>query len=273
MFAAQHDSSVKRCLEQLLHATIPDTTWPVATLPLALGGLGLRSASRGRQVSFWSSWADVLHMVRLRHPAVAETMLEGLNSDDSRHSHIQGAVVARSRLQDMGFRPLEWHALANGERPHGFPDPDDVGPRHCGWQRAATQGANGFFLTTAVWPRLSDKSRALLRSQGGPVAGLLFSCCPSSFHTRFAPQVFRVLLLRLLWLPLPLTKRTCGCGRLLDSFGHHRAACANVGVLGRRGFALESAAARMCREAGSRVSVNQHVRDLDIAAPNAADNR
>ena len=54
-------------------------------IALALGGLGLRSASRGRQVSFWSSWADVLHMVRLRHPAVAETMLEGLNSDDPRH--------------------------------------------------------------------------------------------------------------------------------------------------------------------------------------------
>ena len=28
----------------------------------------------------------------------------GLNSDDPRHSHIHGAVVARSRLQDMGFR-------------------------------------------------------------------------------------------------------------------------------------------------------------------------
>ena len=76
-----------------------------------------------------------------------------------------------------------------------------------------------------------------------------------------------MLLFRRLWLPLPLTKRTCGCGRLLDSSGHHRAACANVGVLGRRGFALESAAARVCREAGGRVSVNQYVRDLDIAAP------
>ena len=64
--------------------------------------VGLRSASGGRQVSFWSSWADVLHMVRLRHPAVAETMLEGLNSDDPRHSHIQGAVVARSLCKTWG---------------------------------------------------------------------------------------------------------------------------------------------------------------------------
>ena len=62
-------------------------------------------------------------------------------------------------------------------------------------------------------------------------------------------------------------------GRLLDSLGHHRAACAQVVVLGRRGFALESAAARVCREAGGFVSVNQFVLDLDIAAPNAADSR
>ena len=43
---------------------------------------------------------------------------------------------------------------------------------------------------------------------------------------------------------LPFTARRCRCGRLLDSYGHHRAACA-VGVLGRRGFVLETAAARI----------------------------
>ena len=39
-------------------------------------------------------------------------------------------------------------------------------------------------------------------------------------------------------------------------FGHHRAACAQAGVLGRRGFAIESVAARICREAGGRVPTN-----------------
>ena len=37
-------------------------------------------------------------------------------------------------------------------------------------------------------------------------------------------------------------------------------------MLGRRGFALESAAARVCREAGARVSTNIFVRDLDVVA-------
>ena len=63
-----------------------------------------------------------------------------------------------------------------------------------------------------------------------------------------------MLLLRRLWQPLPLSSSICRCGRPLDSRGHHRAACSVAGVLGRRGFALESAAARVCREAGGRVT-------------------
>ena len=44
-------------------------------------------------------------------------------------------------------------------------------------------------------------------------------------------------------------------------------------MLGRRGFPLESAAARICREAGGRVATNLHVRDMDLGIPNAADSR
>ena len=105
------------------------------------------------------------------------------------------------------------------------------------------------------------------------MAGLPFMCCPTTFHSRFDAQVLRVLLLRRLWFPLPPTSHTCRCGRPLDVFGHHRAACANVCVLGRRGFALESAAARVCREAGGRVSTNVLIRDLDIALPEQFDER
>ena len=44
--------------------------------------------------------------------------------------------------------------------------------------------------------------------------------------------------------------------------GHHRAACSRACVLANRGFSVESAAARVCREAGARV--NLFVRDLDL---------
>ena len=121
--------------------------------------------------------------------------------------------------------------------------------------------------------RLPGPSRALLRSQGGPMAGLPFTSFSTAVHSRFDAQPFRVLLLRRLWLPLPCSARNCRCGRPLDSSGHHRAACAVAGVLGRRGFVVESAAARVCREAGARVSLNVRVQDIDLARPDVLDNR
>ena len=44
-------------------------------------------------------------------------------------------------------------------------------------------------------------------------------------------------------------------------------------MLGRRGFALESVVARICREAGGRVTSNVMVRDLDLPAPDVSDSR
>ena len=85
--------------------------------------------------------------------------------------------------------------------------------------------------------------------------------------------MFRALLLRRLWRPLPLSSSACRCGRPLDAFGHHRSACVVSGVLGRRGFALESAAARVCREAGGRVTLNVRVNDLDLPPRGAQDQR
>ena len=65
----------------------------------------------------------------------------------------------------------------------------------------------------------------------------------------------------------------CRCGRSLDVFGHHRAACSRAGVLGRRGFSVESVAARICREGGARVTTNLLVRDMDLRPPNVIDSR
>ena len=73
----------------------------------------------------------------------------------------------------------------------------------------------------------------------------------------------RVILHHLLHPHLP----PCRCGRQLDVFGHHRAACPEAGVLGKRGFPLERAAAQVCREAGARVST------MDLATFNALNGR
>ena len=72
---------------------------------------------------------------------------------------------------------------------------------------------------------------------------------------------------------LPLSSAFCRCGQPLDPRGHHRAGCATSGVLGRRGYPLESCAARVCREAGARVSTNLRVQDLDLLPGVQVDNR
>ena len=46
-----------------------------------------------------------------------------------------------------------------------------------------------------------------------------------------------------------------------------------AGVLGKRGFPLECAAAQVCREAGARVSTNIPVREMDLATHHNLDGR
>ena len=58
--------------------------------------------------------------------------------------------------------------------------------------------------------------------------------------------------------------RDCRCGRPLDSRGHHRAFCARAVILGRRGWAVENAAVRICRETGGIKTTNVIVRDLHV---------
>ena len=185
-----------------------------------------------------------------------------------------GVRASGEHLAAVGFHAPSWQELAAGARPEQLRDVDmEPGiPRH-GWQRTATEPVHGVLIDGTVRPRLSATEQALFRSQGGPLAGVPCMCFPTSRLSRLDSSLFRVLLLRRLWLPLPPSSRFCRCGRPHDPSGHHRAACAQAGVLGRRGYALESAAARVCREASARVSTNVLVRDLDLLPLQRADAR
>ena len=68
------------------------------------------------------------------------------------------------------------------------------------------------------------------------------STCPVSRLTSISRQLFRVILLRRLHLPLPLTVRNCWCGIPHDSRAHHRRAV----LLGRREGGLWRLLQREC---------------------------
>ena len=101
--------------------------------------------------------------------------------------------------------------------------------------------------------------------------GAALSVTPTSRETTIPSHLFRVVLLRRLRFSLSLSLRSCRCGSPLDPSGHHRAACSQAGMLGRRGYALDSIVARICREAGGWVRANFMLRDMDVAQPHVHD--
>ena len=242
------------------------------SLPLSLGGLGLRSAARNQIVCVLGKLGrHTSNGTEQKRPRIADEMvyqLEGMTQSPS----LTAAKSAAAEL-DQFFDVPQWSALATGLRPPPRkPEQQEPGAPRQGWQHEAAACVERRFRETTLFPRMDPCERAMVRSQAGPNAWVALSTCPSSPLTRIDSPLFRVLLQRRLSLPFPLSKRICGCGLPNDIFGHHRAACSRTGMLGRRGFPLESAAARICREAGGRVATNLHVREMDLGVPIAADN-
>ena len=273
-YASRHDEGLWNCLCAILKVDFHQTPLirDTATMTLVLGGMGLRSASRTRTSAFWASWADSLAMIHAHHREVASQFVYALENDLGGPCLSAAAQARRTLTGVMGFEPPSWQAVAEGARPETQP-PDEFEPGGVrpGWQHEAASRTEEHFREV-LFDTISDRDRALIRSQAGPGAGVALRVAPTSRLTSIQPHLFRVVLLRRLRLPLPLSVRSCRCGRAIDIFGHHRAACARAGVLGRRGFALESAVARICREAGGRVATNTFMRDMDLAVP-ATDNR
>ena len=129
---------------------------------------------------------------------------------------------SRSGTQ-IGRRPRvrgsQWTGLLAGLRPPPRDQEDEHPIRDkSGWQHEAASRIEQEHRESLF--RVLAPERALLRSQGGPGAGAAFHVCPTCPLTRIDPAHFRVLLLRRLRLPLPLSARSCRCGRPLDSRGH-----------------------------------------------------
>ena len=112
------------------------------------------------------------------------------------------------------------------------------------WQDEAASWVERHFRDTSLMPRLHDTEKALLRSQSGPLSGAALSTVPTCFHTRIDSHLFRLLLLRHLRLPLPPCVPVCRCGSPLDSLATIEQRVHGQGLLARRGFAVEMAAAR-----------------------------
>ena len=178
--------------------------------------------------------------------------------------------MAANILTQAGFEPPEWARLAEGARPEQ-PAERELGEPLRGWQREASKARDQQeFLT--LFTNLDQASRALLLSQAGPHGGRVLTTLPTAPEFRMDNAIFRVVMLRRLRMQLPHGPSRCRCHRAMDTYGDHRAACPNAGVLKPRGIPLERAVARICREAGARVQHNVLLADMNLDLP-VADQR
>ena len=269
-FARQHDDAILSCLGNLLDQEVQGLHARRALLPFAKGGLGFRSAARLAPAAYWASWADSLAMTRQRHPQTADRMVQELErGGEGLAPCLREAAAAAESLRDAGFDNCPtWQAVSNGARPEQDADGDrehafEPGGQSRGWQSQAAEHEDAKEHRQLL-ASLDPASRALLLSQAGPMAARALTVLPTAPETKLEAHLFRVVLLRRLRMPLPYSACRCRCRRVLDPLGDHRSACGNAGVLGPRGFPLEKAAARVCREAGARVATNVFVRDLNL---------
>ena len=120
-FEEGHNAGLWRCLAQILPASTgaDPIAKSTASLPLSMGGLGLRDASRTSELAFWASWADCLSMIRKRHPEVALEMVRQLNGVDACPSLHAGIQVSERVDWGRGFRTshvgrsCEWFATSH----------------------------------------------------------------------------------------------------------------------------------------------------------------
>ena len=176
--------------------------------------------SRVRCAAHWSSWADCLPMVQKRHPHICRWIVGAL----TRHEPLPfvHAVLACAReVRVAGLDAPPWHELTREVQVDVDNESEPNQPRR-GWQKKAAGAVDNKFFSDEFWPALSGQERALIRSQTGPLSAMPFIALPTNRFSRFDPQPFRLLLLRRLHLPLPLSARQCRCDRPLDP-------CATIG--------------------------------------------
>ena len=273
-FAEAHDTAIGACLQSLLQTTdIPATSLAIAHLPLTQGGSGLMSATILSAPAYWSSWADTLPLLQTHLPEFTHQILEQLTAHSQASPALQAAADAARTIAATGWEPPTWAAIASGQTQAPAPPPATAeGPFARGWQHKASTTAHAR-LKDELFNTLPPASQALVTSQSGPFASRAFTTIPYTNDFAYPSHLFRILLLRRLRLPLPLFARTCRCRRTFDSLGDHRAACAQSGALRSRGGPLERAAARVCREAGARVTTHTRLADLNVQHVHHIDDR
>ena len=272
--ARGHDERIWATAKNLLSevqgtAAEQDRAQRLATLPMRMGGLLLRSAARCARAAHWASWVDVLPIREKRNPAIAEMVEHTLAKEaHSKHGSLSEISRAVSDLDQQGFAwQPNWSELRKDKRP-----PENLskepGEWQHGWQCWCSFVADTSFRKSSMLSGQTAANQAHLLSHSRHNAGVALAYAPTAPKYVIPPHLFRVLLLERMRLPLPITDSTCsGCHARLDPRGMHGAACTRSGRIRKLADPIERTLARVFREAGARVRFNVFLRDMNVGVP------
>ena len=269
-YARKHDEGMQQAMFKLLSLTAHQQKMQqvkdMMSLPMRLGGLGMRSATRVAPAAHWGSFADALHVINEKQKCIADAMQHALDLQDKSVESIRQVNDITDMLKREGFPKMPaWSDLRQGARPEPIGAQAEPGEWQHGWQYCAASTREHHFRTHAVLSSLEPVDRAILRSCSGAGSSCALACTPTSAELTIRPSVFRILVLFRLRLALSLTDKRCeGCGAVLDERGLHRTSCMPSGRIRKRATPVERTSTRICREAGAVVKTNVLLRDMNV---------
>ena len=192
-------------LEDILGSSLSPLAWRQASLPVSLGGLGLRSASSHAAAAYLSSLAQT-----------KSTVDQILMSFPFRH--------------DLDFPISFFRAAAGSLSPTVLetltPDSEDLSQKRLSYLIDSNLHSS---LLKDVQTDNNRRDSARLLSLTLPQAGAFLNAIPNpSFGLSILPENFRVALKYRLGLPVYLSSHSCpACGKDSDVFGDHTITCSS----------------------------------------------
>ena len=198
---SEFDHGLRRSLETILLSSISDMAWKQASLPIRLGGLGLREASRSSSAAFIGS-CNASRPVALRL--------------------LHGQLHSSATDEEILFFPGEHEQWQYLQRL--LPDIKDCS------QNATQHHLQSLLdssLSNSLKHNASLRDRARLNTISAQHAGAWLRALPNSNLGLAMPQKEFMISLRL-WLGISLfasDSARCPCKQTLDRFGDHLLGC------------------------------------------------
>ena len=246
------DAIQRAALDDILDSSLTDSAWTQATLPVSMGGLGLRSAYEHSPAAYLSSLVQTKEIV------------DSLLGDFAFRQDLDASLsLFRSSVTSLPPSSIASLDPANG----------DFSQKHLSY--LIDSDILTYQLKDAQ-AKGDSRTSARLLSLGLPQAGAFLNAIPNpNFGLSLIPENFRISICYRLGLPVYSFPHQCpACGKDSDIFGDHTIVCATEYERIHRHDVIRDAIHEAAKHAGlspvpeARLVANSQSRPGDVFLPN-----